>query len=44
MTTGGRKKAGDTGSGLCYDAGAAVRHLAKADPVLAKLKIGRAHV
>ncbi|HEX8148776.1 MAG TPA: DNA-3-methyladenine glycosylase [Pyrinomonadaceae bacterium] len=27
----------ETGDGLCYDAGAAVRHLAKADPVLARL-------
>src|ERR1051325_4891178 len=37
MATPTKKKAEDTGSGLCYDAGAAVRHLAKADPVLAKL-------
>ena len=31
------KKAEGFGDGLCYDAGAAVKHLAKADPVLAKL-------
>ena len=37
MATPMKKKAEATGSGLCYDAGAAVRHLAKADPVLAKL-------
>src|SRR5215217_8810874 len=37
MATSGKKKAGDAGDGLCYDAGAAVKHLAKADPVLAKL-------
>lgn len=38
MTTREKKKgAGETGSGLCYDAGAAVKHLAKADPVLAGL-------
>jgi DNA-3-methyladenine glycosylase II len=37
MTTRGKKEAEDTGSGLCYDAGAAVKHLAGADPVLAKL-------
>ena len=37
MATPLRKKAEDTGSGLCYDARAAVKHLAKADPVLAKL-------
>src|ERR671921_780429 len=36
MTTRGTKEA-DFGDGLCYDAGAAVKHLAKADPVLAKL-------
>lgn len=32
-----KREAEDTGRGLCYDAGAAVRHLAKADPVLARL-------
>jgi DNA-3-methyladenine glycosylase II len=32
-----KKRAEETGSGLCYDAGAAVRRLAKADPVLARL-------
>ena len=37
MTTRGKKKAEDTGDGLCYDAGAAVKHLAKADPVLGRL-------
>jgi DNA-3-methyladenine glycosylase II len=37
MTASGKKKAEEFGDGLCYDAGAAVRHLAKADPVLAKL-------
>src|SRR5215204_7573345 len=37
MTTRGKKEAADTGSGLGYDAGAAVKHLAKADPVLARL-------
>src|SRR5215210_4819956 len=36
MTT-RRTKEADFGGGLCYDAGAAVKHLAKADPVLAKL-------
>jgi DNA-3-methyladenine glycosylase II len=35
--TPGKRKAEDAGDGLCYDAGAAVRHLAKADPVLARL-------
>ena len=37
MTIRGKKGAEDPGGGLCYDAGAAVRHLAKADPVLAEL-------
>ncbi|MDT5270434.1 MAG: DNA-3-methyladenine glycosylase [Acidobacteriota bacterium] len=37
MMTRKTKEAADTGSGLCYDAGAAVKHLAKADPVLAEL-------
>src|SRR5215212_9678060 len=37
MTTRVKKEAADAGSGLCYDAAAAVRHLAKADPVLARL-------
>jgi DNA-3-methyladenine glycosylase II len=37
MATPGEKKVEDFGDGLCYDAGAAVRHLAEADPVLAKL-------
>lgn len=37
MTTRKAKEAADTGEGLCYDAGAAVKHLAKADPVLARL-------
>src|SRR5215203_5566559 len=37
MATLGKKKAEDFGSGLGYDAGAAVKHLAKADPVLARL-------
>ena len=37
MTTRGKREAEETGDGLCYDAGAAVKHLAKADPVLAKL-------
>jgi DNA-3-methyladenine glycosylase II len=37
MTTRKTKEATDTGDGLCYDAGAAVKHLAKADPVLARL-------
>ena len=37
MTTRGKKEAVDTGSGLCYDAGAAVKHLAKADRVLSAL-------
>lgn len=37
MTARVKKEAADTGSGLCYDAGAAVKHLAKADPVLARL-------
>lgn len=37
MTTSGKRQAADAGSGLCYDAGAAVKHLAKADPVLARL-------
>jgi DNA-3-methyladenine glycosylase II len=37
MATRVKQEAVDTGSGLCYDAGAAVKHLAKADPVLARL-------
>src|SRR5215208_758408 len=37
MTTSVKREAADTGSGLSYDAGAAVKHLAKADPVLARL-------
>lgn len=37
MTTRMKKEAADTRSGLCYDAGAAVKHLAKADPVLSAL-------
>src|SRR5215207_4372704 len=37
MTTRVKGGAGDTGSGLGYDAGAAVKHLAQADPVLARL-------
>jgi DNA-3-methyladenine glycosylase II len=37
MTTRGKREAEEAGGGLCYDAGAAVKHLAKADPVLAKL-------
>ena len=37
MTTRGTKEAAESGDGLCYDAGAAVKQLAKADPVLAKL-------
>ncbi|MBV8860082.1 MAG: DNA-3-methyladenine glycosylase 2 family protein [Acidobacteria bacterium] len=37
MAAQGKKQAEEFGDGLCYDAGAAVRHLAKADPVLAKL-------
>jgi len=37
MATPGKKKAEDFGGGLGYDAGAAVKHLAKADPVLARL-------
>ena len=37
MATRAKKEVEDTGDGLCYDAGAAVKHLAKADPVLAKL-------
>jgi len=37
MTTSVKKEATDTGSGLVYDAGAAVKQLAKADPVLAGL-------
>jgi DNA-3-methyladenine glycosylase II len=37
MTTRGTEKAAEFGDGLCYDAGAAVKHLAKADPVLARL-------
>ena len=36
MTT-RRTKEADFGDGLCYNAGAAVKHLAKADPVLARL-------
>src|SRR5918992_1055695 len=37
MATPGKKKAEDFDDGLGYDAGAAVRHLARADPVLARL-------
>jgi DNA-3-methyladenine glycosylase II len=37
MTTRRTQEAGDFGDGLCYDAGAAVKHLAKADPVLGRL-------
>ena len=37
MTTRVKKAAADTGSGLGYDAGAAVKQLAKADPVLGRL-------
>ena len=37
MTTRKTKEAADTSSGLCYDARAAVKHLTKADPVLAEL-------
>lgn len=37
MATRGKKEVEDFGDGLCYDAGAAVKHLAKADPLLAKL-------
>lgn len=37
MTTRVKKEAEEFGDGLCYDAGAAVRHLGKADPVLSKL-------
>lgn len=37
MVTSGKKGAAGSGDGLCYDAGAAVKHLAGADPVLAKL-------
>jgi DNA-3-methyladenine glycosylase II len=37
MATPLRKKAEDFGDGLCYDPGAAVKHLAKADPVLGRL-------
>lgn len=37
MATQGKKQAEEFGDGLCYDAGAAVKHLAKADPVLARL-------
>jgi DNA-3-methyladenine glycosylase II len=37
MTTRMRKAAADAGDGLCYDAGVAVKHLAKADRVLAAL-------
>src|SRR5215208_1861223 len=37
MTTRVKEEAADFGVGLVYDAGAAVKHLAKADPVLARL-------
>ena len=37
MTTRRTKEAADKGDGLCYDAGAAVKQLAKADAVLARL-------
>ena len=37
MTTRVKKEAADFGDGLGYDAGAAVKQLAKADPVLARL-------
>src|SRR5215204_385923 len=37
MTTRVKKKEADFGDGLGYDAGAAVKHLGKADPVLARL-------
>lgn len=37
MKTRGKSVVEDFGDGLCYDAGAAVRHLAKADPVLSRL-------
>jgi DNA-3-methyladenine glycosylase II len=37
MAARGKREAGEAGDGLCYDAGAAVKHLAKADPVLAEL-------
>jgi DNA-3-methyladenine glycosylase II len=37
MTTRRTKEAGEFGDGLGYDAGAAVKQLAKADPVLARL-------
>src|SRR3954447_10905166 len=37
MATHVKKEAEGFVDGLCYDAGAAVRHLAKADPVLARL-------
>ena len=37
MATHVKKEAQRFGDGLCYDAGAAVKHLAKADPVLARL-------
>jgi DNA-3-methyladenine glycosylase II len=37
MANPAKRKVTDFGDGLCYDAGAAVKHLAKADPVLAKL-------
>lgn len=37
MTTRVRKQEADFGDGLVYDAGAAVKHLAKADPVLGRL-------
>jgi DNA-3-methyladenine glycosylase II len=37
MKSGGKKETAGLGDGLCYDAGAAVRHLAKADAVLGRL-------
>jgi DNA-3-methyladenine glycosylase II len=37
MTTRTKKEEADTGDGLCYDPSAAVKHLSKADKVLAKL-------
>src|SRR5918999_969744 len=37
MTTRRTREAEDFGDGLCYDAGAAVKHLAKADPILGRL-------
>src|ERR1700750_149194 len=37
MTMRVKKEAEGFGDGLCYDAGVAMKHLAKADPVLARL-------